>query len=139
MLKGGVLPVIPVSPCSIGGYLFTIEPLVDVKGDKYLVKTEVPGRDGTVKELAGMGDFTVTLSLTLQGIDRVSTMAELAGVVALWEREEALPIVCSKTAAYGIDFVVFESISHPDTEGMEATERLTLTFSSDRIIDFEMA
>lgn len=138
MLKGGILPVPEISPLIIGGYKFPIEPLVEVKGGKRLVKTEVPGRDGTVKELVGQEDYTISVNVILQGIERGTTLAELSGLVAIWEREESLLCICPKTALYGIDFVVFESISHPETEGMEATERLTLTFLSDQAMDFEM-
>ena len=48
-------------PLRIGTFQFPMECLVDVRGEKKIIKTNVPGRDGSIKELTGFADYTVTV------------------------------------------------------------------------------
>jgi len=138
MVNGGIIPQPAVSPLAINGFVFPIEPLVDVRGGKNIVKTTVPGLDGTVKEFLGFEDYEITVFVTLESATRADVLAQLEAVIKIWEIEESLVILCPKTAEYGIDRVVFESIDHPETEGMPGTERLTLRFVSDKDYNFEV-
>jgi len=125
-------------PLKVGNYRFKMECLVDIRGGKNIVKTEVPGLDGTIKEMTGFSDYTISVQATLQGYDNDDVREELKKVLMEWNKKESLPIVCPKTDDYGIDRIVFESISHPELQGLEATERLTLTFLSDTEYEFEV-
>ncbi|HOW83590.1 MAG TPA: DUF6046 domain-containing protein [Spirochaetota bacterium] len=138
MVSGGIIPQPAVSPLAINGFVFPIEPLVDVRGGKNIVKTTVPGLDGTVKEFLGFDDYVIMVNVIIEGATRSDVLAQLEAVIKIWKIEESLVILCPKTAEYGIDRVVFESFDHPETEGMPSTERLTLRFVSDKEYDFEV-
>ncbi|MBN2435577.1 MAG: hypothetical protein JXK07_09970 [Spirochaetes bacterium] len=118
-------------PCKLGDYTVPIECHVHVSGKKRLVKTPVPGRDGTVKELTGRDDYTIKIDLVLMARNYSAVSAEVAQVIAEWDKKESITIVCPKTDMYGIEKVVFEDIDHPETPGMQGYETLTLTFVSD--------
>ena len=125
-------------PLKIGRYKFPMECLVDVQGKKRVIKTVVPGLDGTIKEFSGFDDYSISVHVILQARNYDLVLEELEKVIEQWESIESIPIVCPKTEAYGISMIVFESFSHPETEGLEGTERLTLNFVSDREYEFEV-
>ena len=125
-------------PLMIGGYLFPMECLVDVRARKRIVKTEVPGLKSTIKELTGFEDYEITVHAVFQTTSYDDTQSELKDLIEIWKKKESLFIYCPKTDLYDINYVVFEGISHPETQGMEATERLTLNFISDIDYDFEV-
>ncbi len=135
---GFVLPLVydPV-PVSIGGITMPAGCLVSVTGSKNIVKTAVPGRNGTIKELIGRDDYAVSIQMVIQKPYVVMVESELKKIISLWEKEEMLKIVCPKTESYGIEYVVFEKISHPEVAGFPGTESLSLDFIEDRDYEFE--
>ncbi len=134
-IKGGALGFLSeeLVPLNIDGYKFPMECLVDIRGRKRIIKTKVPGMDGTVKEYVGMDDYHVVVHVVLQAKNFDNVYYELANIKDLWDKKEKLPILCPKTEEYGINYVVFDKFSHPETPGMESTERLTLNFLSDDV------
>lgn len=118
-------------PCKLGSYKVPIECHVNVSGQKRIVKTVVPGRDGSVKELTGRDDYSVKIDLILLAKNYSKVSKEVESIIALWEKKDSINIVCPKTEMYGIEKVVFESFDHPETPGMPGYEKLSLTFSSD--------
>jgi len=136
---GIVLPLAsdPV-PVSIGGVRLPAGCIVSVTGQKNIVKTQIPGRDGTIKELLGRDDYTVSIEMVVQKPYIALVESELQKIIYLWEKEEALSIFCPKTESYGIEKVVFERLSHPEIPGFPGTESLSLDFLEDRDYNFEV-
>ncbi len=138
LFNGMIIPTLNTVtvPLQIGTFRFPMECLVEVQGGKNIVKTAVPGRDGTIKELVGFDDYTITVQCIFTDITRVQVETYMNLLIAAWQMEESLSIVCPKTDQYSIYRVVFESFSHPETKGMSNVEKLTLTFVSDDIYEF---
>lgn len=135
---GMILPSITgdIVPLKIGSFKFPMECLVDVRANKKIVKTNVPGRNGTIKELTGIDDYAITVQAVFTAITRTQVETYLNLLLSLWQTEDHLSIVCPKTDLYGIDYVVLEGISHPETQGYPNVEKVTLNLLSDDIYDF---
>ena len=126
-------------PVVINGYKFPVGASVDVTGGKKIVKTEIPGLKGTVKQFAGMDDYQISINIVSNHLNHLTAKLELKKIIALWEKTDGpLAIICPKTAMYGIDRVVFESLSHPQIAGFPGMEILTLGFVSDTLYDIEL-
>lgn len=137
--KGVTIPLIndPV-PVSVGGVKLPAGCIVSVTGQKNFVKTKVPGRDGTIKELIGRDDYTVSIAMVIQKPYYSMIEDELSKIITLWNKENSLIILCPKTEYYGIEKVVFEKISHPEIPGFPGTESLALEFAEDIDIELEV-
>ncbi|MEJ5361095.1 MAG: DUF6046 domain-containing protein [Spirochaetota bacterium] len=125
-------------PVIIGTYKFPCGCLVDISGSKNIISTSIPGRNGNIKECAGFNDYVITIHAVIQSLTFDMVYDELNRIIALWQMEDSLRILCPKTELYGIEQVIFESFSHPETKAMEATEILTLRFLSDSEFDVEV-
>ena len=125
-------------PVVIGTYKFPCGCLVDISGSKKIISTPIPGKDGNIKECAGFNDYVITIHALIQSLTFELVYDELNKIIALWQMEESLRILCPKTQLYGIEQVIFESFDHPETKAMEATEILTLRFLSDTEFEVEI-
>lgn len=124
-------------PCKFGDFTVPIECHVHVSGKKRIVKTPVPGRNGTVKELTGRDDYAVKIDLILMAQNYSTVSEEVKQIVTEWDKNEPVTIVCPKTDMYGIESVVFENFDHPETPGMQGYEKLSLSFLSDEELNLQ--
>ena len=126
-------------PVVVNGYKFPVGTSVDVMGNKKIAKTEIPGHKGTIKQFTGMDDYQITVNIVSNHLNHLTAKLELKKIISLWEKtDEPLFMVCPKTAMYGINRVVFESISHPTVAGFPGMEILTLNFISDTLYEIEL-
>ncbi len=125
-------------PVIVGSYEFPCGCLVDISGSKKIISTPIPGRDGNIKEFVGYNDYVITIHALIQSLTFDMVYDKLNRIMALWQMEQSLRIICPKTDLYCISSVIFESFDHPETKGMEATEVLTLRFLSDNDYELEV-
>lgn len=108
-------------------------PLIDLQRAKRIVKTNIAGLDGAVKELIAMDDFEITIrgvfvtpdSLDLQPLDAI------AELYALFEIAEAIPVASELLSLLGIYSLVIERIRLPDAEGFPSVQAYELDCVSD--------
>ncbi len=126
-----------VYPLKIGDYQFPVECLIQVRAGKNIVITEVPGGNGTVKELVGFPDYEVSISGVLIAKHNRELLAEIKNLVALWNNEKSLPIICKYTEVFGIKRVALRDFSPTVRQGFESILWFTIDAISDNEIDLK--
>ncbi|TAL31591.1 MAG: hypothetical protein EPN93_17500 [Spirochaetes bacterium] len=126
-----------VYPLKIGDYQFPVECIVQVKGAKNIVITEVPGGNGTVKELVGFPDYEVTIAGQLIGKTNKELLAEMKNLVNLWNNAQSLPIICKYTETFGIKRVCLKDFTPTVRQGFESILWFTIDAISDNEIELK--
>ena len=99
---------------------------------KSIVSTQVQGRDGTVKEYIGMGDWKVDINLIItSGTNGVYPRDAIADLMLILKAPVALPVSSWYLQQLGIDHLVVDSYSVPQTAGAYSQQPITITCSSD--------
>ena len=126
-----------VMPVRIGGKLLPLEPLVSIRKAKKIVETEVPGRNGTVKEMMGYMDAEITIAGTLQGANKDQLNDQIQLIIDLFSKEYALSIECERTEQFGIEKVVLADYTLPMLKGNPAREEYSLRLQEDKELSLE--
>lgn len=105
--------------------------LITVAQDKLIVKTQIQGRDGTVKEYIGLDDFKVTISGIITGQNGQRPIAEIAGLLKMLNAPIPIEVSCAWLQLFGVNWVVVESYELPQEEGGYSYQKFSITFISD--------
>lgn len=106
--------------------------LVEFSRSKNIVKTQVPGRDGTVKELISLDDWSISVKAVAVNIERLEYPHEYINrLLAFLEHKGALEVVSEHFAQKGIQYVAVESVHLPQVEGFPSLAPIQLQLSSD--------
>jgi len=94
-----------------GGYIDRIDldhVMVSVKQQKMIVKTQVEGMDGTIKEYVSLGDYEITIDGALVNMeDNASSPDEIeSDLVRFLNYNDSIEVVGKAISAYGIRSVV---------------------------------
>ncbi|MBW0433312.1 hypothetical protein DLM76_06555 [Leptospira yasudae] len=119
--------------------------------EKKIEVTAIPGGKGTIKELTGYGDWTITVEFTLlaatygAGILAApsnplvkSMIQKIKEVKKIWETNETLYLNHAMLNALGIKNVVCKSFDLP-SEPIQYNQTITLVFLSDEEYDLDLA
>jgi hypothetical protein len=123
-----------IYPLEIGGYVFTYGALIQVKGKKNIVVTEIPGGSGTQKELVSVSDYEITVTGKIYCKTNTALREEVANLIALWDKPEALPIISPYTEMFGIKKIVIQSFDPMIKDGYQSCLWYTFTGMSDNEI-----
>jgi hypothetical protein len=105
--------------------------LVSVGQSKKIIKTEMQGRDGTVKEYIGLDDYAVTVTGIITGENGVSPTQEVIDLKNMLDAPIPIDVVCPYLQNLGIYSLVVESYELPQFEGGVSYQNFTINFSSD--------
>lgn len=121
-------------PCRINGYDLPNEPLIDVVGEKMIVKTEVDGNNGTFKELYSVGDYQVTIRGIAINEDDPDSYPEdiMRQIRQVIEEPQHVAIVNKLTGLFSIEFVAIEGYSFPAVPGELGAQGYELRCISDK-------
>ncbi|MBQ4278358.1 MAG: hypothetical protein IJC16_00195 [Rikenellaceae bacterium] len=124
-------------PLRIGDYLFATDPLISVRESKEIVKTVMPGLDGTVKEIIANGDDLITIRGILINEDNDDYPYEqVAELRALKERNESLKVENKLlNLCFGIDRLVIQTLDIEGVEGMQSMQTFVITAESDQDVE----
>lgn len=110
--------------------------IMSINQSKNIVKTEVQGLDGTVKEYIGLGDFVVSINLIVTGPNGQYPRDK----VALLRQMLMAPIPVAVTSWYlqifGISYLVVESFSIGQEEGGYSYQPVSISCLSDNFVQF---
>lgn len=118
--------------------------VVDISQTRNIVKTEIQGRDGTVKEFIANGDYHVTIKGILsndvyspsrtitQKADKKYPIEAVAHLNDICKAPTAIPIENRVLYELGIYDIVIESFSLPSTAGRTNIQAFELNCVSDR-------
>lgn len=105
--------------------------LITVAQEKLIVKTQIQGRNGTVKEYIGMDDFKVTVNGIISGGNGNRPTAQIAGLNKMLIAPVPIEVSCSYLQIFGINWLVLESYELPQDEGGYSYQKFSLSFCSD--------
>lgn len=105
--------------------------LLSVTQAKKIIKTEIQGRDGTVKEYIGMDDYMVQISGIITGANGHFPIDEVALLRQVVEAPVPIPVASTYLNNLGINLLVVEDAEFSQEEGGYSFQRFTLNCSSD--------
>jgi hypothetical protein len=129
-------------PMRLGGLVLPNEPSVSITSRKNIVETALAGstRRGTVKELIAVEDWQVVIrgvALNYQSTkyypeDQVKALRDL------YERNEALEVMCALTNLMGIYRLVIRDFQLPEMIGVQHAQAYQFTCTSDEDFILEL-
>lgn len=110
--------------------------IIEVTQRKNIVKTQIQGRNGTIKELVSMGDYEISIRGGLQNYERSEQglyPIELAtDLRKICESTQALHIMSKfLSEVFDVTFIVIESFTVPQVEGMRNIQPFSISALSD--------
>lgn len=105
--------------------------LVSVVFPRNIVKTEIQGRDGTVKEYIGEGDAQITFRGVLTGRNGQHPADQIAQLKTIIKAPVPIPVSCAYLQNLDIDTVVFEDRELGQEEGGHSYQAFSLNAISD--------
>ena len=105
--------------------------LITVTKPLRVIKTEIQGRDGTVKEYIGADDVKLTINGIITGNNGVYPRDEVARLKAWLDAPVSKPIVAWWLQNLGVDNIVVENYSFPQVQGGYSYQMFSIDAISD--------
>ena len=105
--------------------------LLTVQQDKKIVTTEIPGRDGTVKEYIGMDDFQISINGIIPGTNGHYPADEVNQLNQLVKAPIAIAAVSWWLQIWDIHNIVIKSFNIPQLPGGYSEQSFSITALSD--------
>lgn len=105
-------------PVKLGGIQLW-NPVIRAVGRKTVVETPMVERIGSVKEIISLDDYVINIRGVIKRTDGLWPDDELAELIELWKRNEAIPIQSALTGRLlnGNEYVVLTNLTLPDKPG----------------------
>lgn len=113
--------------------------LVSVSLPKRIVKTEIQGRDGTVKEYIGQGDAQVSFKGVISGSNGHYPANEVLSLKQMIDAPVAIPVFSTFLSTFAIHSIVFENSSFEQDEGGYSYQTFYLSGISDTPQELKMS
>jgi hypothetical protein len=124
-------------PVTIGGYRLPLEPLVEISSSKSIVRTQLPGFPGTIKENMGLDDYAITIRGVVLNEDSDDyPEADVLRLRHLFEKPESLEILCPLLGLFNINRITLETLRLPTEEGIMHYQPYEFTGYSDFDVEF---
>ena len=101
--------------------------LISVSQNKQIVKTQIQGRDGTIKEYVGLDDYTVSIQGTLTTYNGQIPTDSLMNLKRMLDAPVSIVITCPFLNQLGIQEMVIESYELPQQAGGYSYQSFTIT------------
>jgi len=105
--------------------------LLTVSQAKKIVKTEIQGRNGTVKEYIGMDDYHITVNAIINGANYTYPWAQVNAVKQMLDAPVPIIVECKYLNGLGVNTVVVESYQIGQEEGKYSQQKITINCISD--------
>lgn len=105
--------------------------LITVFQAKKIIRTEIQGRDGTVKEYIGMDDYELTINGIISGSNRVRPVTDITNLKNIVDAPIAIDVASAYLQALGIDKIVIASCEWGQQEGSYAYQTFAINAMSD--------
>lgn len=121
-------------------YQFPDQVLIEmVEGRKNIVRTQIQGRDGTVKEYIGMDDYVIRIMGVINNRESKDYPEDLvADLVRVYERKESLRIDGSNLCVFGIHQIVLFDLQLSRKPGHPSQQPFVLEAYSDEPVELEI-
>jgi len=113
--------------------------LLHVSQAKKIIRTEIQGRDGTVKEYIGMDDYHITINAIINGINGHYPIEDIAPLKQMLDAPVTIDVACNYLLMLGIQSVVVESYAFEQEAGMYSQQKVSINCISDTPIILQSA
>lgn len=114
--------------------------VIGIDGTKRITKTQLVGRRGSVKEMIGIDDYTITIAALIRSADGSYPEAQITQMKELWNINESVELVSALTDLLfdGDQRIVIKSIKYPTTPGVEDAQAVTITCETDSAVELTL-
>lgn len=105
--------------------------LITVTQAKKIIKTEIQGRDGTVKEYIGMDDYVVQVNGIITGSNGQHPSNEIADLKKMLDAPIPIDVACAYLQNLNIMSLVVDSYELGQDAGGRSYQGFSITFVSD--------
>lgn len=112
--------------------------LITINQTKNIVKTEIQGADGTVKEYIGMGDYEVQVNGIITSTNGVYPQDEVIALRTMCQAPVSIPVECRFLNNWGVLNLVIESFYIPEEMGGYSKQKFSLNCISDLPIELQI-
>lgn len=105
--------------------------LLTVSQAKKIIKTEIDGRDGTVKEYIGLDDYQVTVNGVITAKNGRRPLNEIAALKKMLDAPIPIEVANTYLQNLGINYLVLDSYELAEQEGGYSYQTFSLNFLSD--------
>ena len=113
--------------------------LIGVGQSKKIVKTEIQGRNGTVKEYIGDSDYDISINGVITGTHKRHPREEVAALKRMLDAKVPISVSCPYLQNLGIMDIIIESYSLNQSEGGYAYQTFTINAVSDEPVELRIA
>lgn len=113
--------------------------LITVNQTKNIVKTQIAGGNGTVKEYIGMGDYEVRIQGMIVGrhANVPPDITEKIRISEILKAPIALPVSCNFLDMFGVNSVVIDDFEFSQIEGTRNAIGVSISCSSDEAFEIK--
>lgn len=112
--------------------------LCTVTRPSIIVKTQIQGRNGTVKEYISKDDYSVTINGIIAGENGQYPESAALALQRMCEAPVAIPVVSRFLNGLGIYNIVVEDYSMPQTAGGISKQEFTINSISDEPLELQI-
>jgi hypothetical protein len=107
--------------------------IMTVNQQKNIVITAIQGRDGTVKEEIGKGDYSVTINGIITGSNGHYPIDEVKELKKMLDANKALQVVSSFLQNLDVNYLVIKDYDLPQETGGYSYQRFSINALSDNL------
>jgi hypothetical protein len=109
--------------------------LVTVSQPKRIIRTEIQGRDGSVKEYIGMDDFQVSVNGIITGTNGTFPFQEVAALHKILRAPITIPVVSAYLQLFDIFNLVISDYAFDQEPGGYSKQNFTINSISDKPVE----
>lgn len=109
--------------------------LVTMSQPKRIIRTEIQGRDNTVKEYIGMDDYQITINGTIPGANGIFPYEDVADLHSLLRAPVTIKVVSAYLQLFDIFNIVVLDFSFDQEAGGISQQNFTINCISDKPIE----
>jgi hypothetical protein len=105
--------------------------LITVNQSKNITKTDIQGRDGTVKEYIGMGDYVITINGIITGNNGHYPIDEVKDLKKMLDANIAISVVSWYLQNLDVSLIVITDFEIPQEMGGYSYQKFSISALSD--------
>lgn len=113
--------------------------LITVHQSKYIVKTAVQGRDGTVKEYISMGDYEINIQgIIVSQFPNVYPKDDVRLLIELLELPKSIPVASGFLTLFDVHEIVIDDYDISEKMGSRSEVLFNILASSDKPLELKI-
>lgn len=104
-----------------------------------IVKTQIQGKAGSVKEYISKDDYAITINGIIPGLNGQYPQSEVTSLHGMLEAPVSIPVVSRFLNGLGIFNIVVEDYSMPQTAGGISKQEFTINAVSDEPLELQIS